>query len=117
MLDSAGLIRLLMKNELAIKNMDKADKIYLENTNLMYLNSPDIGNVRETFFASQLGNITEIYSGKAGDFIVGELTFEIGGAKKGFDQIKDMPNSFIAADDIEVGVGNKIPLWLFGFLY
>lgn len=117
MLDSAGLIRLLMKNELAIKNMDKADKIYIENTNLMYLNSPDIGNLRETFFASQLGNITEIYSGKNGDFIVGEFVFEIGGAKKSFEQIKDMPNSFIAADDIEVGVGNKIPLWLFGFLY
>ncbi|WP_149703478.1 ATP-binding protein [Campylobacter concisus] len=117
MLDSAGLIRLLMKNELAIKNMDKADKIYLENTNLMYINSPEIGNVRETFFANQLGNITEIYSGKAGDFIVGEFVFEVGGAKKSFEQIKNMPNSFIAADDIEVGVGNKIPLWLFGFLY
>ena len=118
MLDSAGLIRLLMKNELAIKNMDKADKIYLENTNLMYLNNPDMGNVRETFFANQLGNITEIYSGKHGDFMVGNnFTFEIGGAKKSFEQIKDMPNSYIAADDIEVGVGNKIPLWLFGFLY
>ena len=118
MLDSTGLIRLLMKNELAIKNMDKADKIYLENTNLMYINSPDIGNVRETFFANQLGNITEIYSGKNGDFMIGnKFTFEIGGAKKSFEQIKDMPNSFIAADDIEVGVGNKIPLWLFGFLY
>ena len=118
MLDSAGLIRLLMKNELAIKNMDKADKIYLENTNLMYINSPDIGNVRETFFANQLGNITEIYSGKNGDFMIGnKFTFEIGGAKKSFEQIKDMPNSFIAADDIEVGVGSKMPLWLFGFLY
>ena len=118
MLDSAGLIRLLMKNELAIKNMDKADKIYLEKTNLMYLNNPDMGNVRETFFANQLGNITEIYSGKNGDFMVGNnFTFEIGGAKKGFEQIKNIPNYFIAADDIEVGVGNKIPLWLFGFLY
>jgi len=73
--------------------------------------------VRETFFANQLGNITEIYSGKNGDFIVGEFVFEIGGAKKSFEQIKDMPNSYIAADDIEVGVRNKIPLWLFGFLY
>ena len=118
MLDSAGLIRLLMKNELAIKNMDKADKIYLENTNLMYLNNPDMGNVRETFFANQLGNTAEIYSSKVGDFMVGNnFTFEIGGAKKNFEQIKDMPNSFIVADDIEVGVGNKIPLWLFGFLY
>ena len=55
---------------------------------------------------------------KQGDFILDDkFTFEIGGAKKSFEQIKDMPNSFIAADDIEVGVGNKIPLWLFGFLY
>ncbi len=60
----------------------------------------------------------KIYSGKGGDFILNDkFTFEIGGAKKSFEQIKDMPNSFIAADDIEVGVGNKIPLWLFGFLY
>nr|WP_314372817.1 hypothetical protein [uncultured Campylobacter sp.] len=107
-----------MKNELAIKNMDKADKIYLENTNLMYINSSDIGNVRETFFANQLGNITEIYSGKAGDFMIGnKFTFEIGEAKKNFEQIKDIPSSYIAADDIEVGFGSKIPLWLFGFLY
>ena len=55
---------------------------------------------------------------KQGDFILDDkFTFEIGGAKKSFEQIKDMPNSFIAADDIEVGVGNNIPLWLFGFLY
>ena len=48
---------------------------------------------------------------------MGEFVFEIGGAKKSFEQIMNMPNSFIAADGIEVGVGNKIPLWLFGFLY
>ena len=55
---------------------------------------------------------------KQGDFIVDDkFIFEVGGKNKGFEQIKDMPNSYIAADDIEVGVGNKIPLWLFGFLY
>ena len=53
-----------------------------------------------------------------GDFLVdGKHLFEIGGAGKGFDQIKDMPDSYVAADDIELGIGNKIPLWLFGFLY
>ena len=67
--------------------------------------------------ATNMDKTDKIYSGKNGDFIVGEFTFEIGGAKKSFEQIKDMPNSFIAADDIEVGVRNKIPLWLFGFLY
>ena len=62
MLENTGLIRLLMRNELSLKNMDKADKIYLENTNLMYLNRPDIGNLREIFFVNQLGNVGEIYS-------------------------------------------------------
>ncbi len=53
-----------------------------------------------------------------GDFIVdGKFTVEVGGKGKSFDQIKDMENSFLALDEIEVGIGNKIPLWLFGFLY
>ncbi|NLK66173.1 MAG: ATP-binding protein [Campylobacteraceae bacterium] len=117
MLENAGLIRLLMRDEMALKNMDKADKIYLENTNLMHLYKPDIGNIRETFFVNQLGNSGEIYFSKSGDFRVGEFVFEIGGAKKGFSQIKDDKNSFVAADNLEIGFGSKIPLWLFGFLY
>ena len=64
--------------------------------------------------ATNMDKTDKIYSGKNRDFIVGEFTFEIGGTKKSFEQIRD---SYIAADDIEVGVGNKIPLWLFGFLY
>ena len=117
MLENAGLIRLLMKNELSLKNMDKADKIYLENTNLMYLNRPDIGNLRETFFVNQLGNVGEIYFSKNGDFRVGEFVFEIGGAKKSFNQIKDDKNSFVASDNLEIGFESKIPLWLFGLMY
>ncbi len=59
-----------------------------------------------------------IYSAKRGDFLVDEkYIFEIGGKNKSFAQIADMPNSFIVADDIEVGFGSKVPLWLFGFLY
>lgn len=117
MLENAGLIRLLMRNELSLKNMDKADKIYLENTNLMYLNRPDIGNLRETFFVNQLGNVGEIYFSKNGDFRVGEFVFEIGGAKKSFNQIKDDKNSFVASDNLEIGFGSKIPLWIFGLMY
>ena len=53
-----------------------------------------------------------------GDFLVDEkYTIEIGGNDKGFKQIKNIPNSFVVADDIEIGYGNKLPLWLFGFLY
>ena len=65
--------------------------------------------------ATNMDKTDKIYSGKNGDFIVGEFTFEIGGAKKSFEQIKDMLNSFVATGDIEAGVKNKIPLWLFGF--
>ncbi len=126
-LDDAGLIKLLMKSSLSFKNLDKPQKIYLENTNLMFTKEPNIGTVRETFFLNQLSNYYDIqdsfdtknvYASTLGDFLVEETyTFEIGGKNKGFEQIKDIPNSFVAADDMEVGFGNKIPLWLFGFLY
>ena len=126
-LDDAGLITLLMKSSLAMKNIEKPEKIYLANTNLMYITTPDIGNVRETFFVNQLGNYYEqkntldnkgIFASKNGDFKIDDkYTVEIGGKNKSFNQIKDIENSFVVADDIEVGFGSKIPLWLFGFLY
>ncbi|MCZ6117201.1 hypothetical protein [Campylobacter ureolyticus] len=117
MLENAGLIRLLMRDELSLKNMDKADKIYLENTNLMCLNRPEIGNLRETFFVNQLENVGKIYFSKSGDFRVGEFVFEIDGAKKSFNQIKDNKNSFVVADNLEIGFGSKIPLWPFELMY
>ena len=126
-LDDAGLIKLLMKSSLNMKMFDKPEKIYLANTNLMQLKKADIGNVRETFFMNQVDNYYHsigsiydigIYAAQKGDFYTEEkYTFEIGGKDKGFKQIKDIENSYVVADDIEVGYGNKIPLWLFGFLY
>jgi predicted AAA+ superfamily ATPase len=126
-LDDAGLITLLMKSSLAMKNIDKPEKIYLANTNLMYITTPDIGNVRETFFVNQLQNYylqkrtldhKGIYISAKGDFYLEEkYVCEVGGKGKSFKQIKDLDNSFIASDDIELGFGNKIPLWMFGFLY
>ena len=109
----------------------KPVKIYLANTNLNYAYCSNIetGTIRESFFTNQLGNYfslhrnkgfldDQILASKEGDFLVdGKYVFEIGGKSKGFDQIKDLPNSYVAADDIESGFGNKIPLWLFGFLY
>ena len=126
-LDDAGLIKLLMQNTLSMKAFDKPEKIFLANPNLMYTKEPNIGNLRETFFVNQLDNYYKnklslndegIYASKRGDFYVQEnYIFEIGGKSKGFEQIKDLPNSYVASDDLEVGFGNKIPLWIFGFLY
>ena len=98
----------------------KPDKIYLNNTNLnfSYCNSNEIGTIRETFFANQLSILHDISIPKQGDFIVNDrYTFEIGGKSKTFKQIKDVKDSFVVQDDISTGYGNKIPLWLFGFLY
>jgi len=98
----------------------KPDKVYLNNTNLhyAYCKSREKGTVREVFFASMLVDRHEMSIPKQGDFFIDETyTFEVGGKNKSFKQIKDLPNSFVIADDIEIGSGNKIPLWLFGFLY
>jgi len=126
-LDDAGLIKLLMQNSLSMKAFDKPEKIFLANPNLMYTKEPNLGNLRETFFVNQLDNYYKnkqslndegIYASKHGDFYCEEkYTFEIGGKSKTFKQIKDIPNSYIASDDLEVGIGNKIALWMFGFLY
>jgi len=126
-LDDAGLIKLLMKSSLSMKNIDKPEKIYLANTNLMYTTTPKIGSVRETFFMNQCSNYYTIknsldnkgiFSASKGDFYLEDkYIFEIGGKNKSFNQIKDIKNSYVVADDIEIGFDNKIPLWLFGFLY
>jgi hydrogenase maturation factor HypE len=110
-----------------MKNIDKPEKIYLANTNLMYTTTPKIGSVRETFFMNQCSNYYTIknsldnrgiFSASKGDFYVEDkYLFEVGGKNKSFSQIKDIENSFVVADDMEVGFGAKIPLWLFGFLY
>ena len=79
---------------------------------------PNPGTMRETFFLNQLRHEHGVTYPAKGDFLVdGKYLFEVGGAGKGFDQIKDLPKSYVAYDDVEIGSGNKIPLWLFGFLY
>lgn len=98
----------------------KPSKLYLDNPNLSYTfcSQVDKGTLREQFFVDALQVTNRINYSKIGDFIVDEkFIFEIGGKNKSFGQIKDLENSFVAIDDIEIGSGNKIPLWLFGFLY
>jgi predicted AAA+ superfamily ATPase len=98
----------------------KPDKIYLNNTNLhyAYCSQSNIGTLREVYVASMLQSRHQLEVAKKGDFLVDDTyLFEVGGKKKSFKQIKDMKNSFVVSDDVEIGSGNKIPLWLFGFLY
>lgn len=119
LLDRAGLIRQIFISKNSPNSLAKPQKILLNNSSLMYaLESPQIGAVRESTFASLLAVNHKVGFAKAGDFIVdSRYLFEIGGRGKGFEQIRNIPDSFVVADDIDFGLGNKIPLWLFGFLY
>lgn len=119
LLDRAGIIRQIFSGVNSPKSLAKPQKILLDNSSLMCaLSSPLIGAQRECTFASLLSVSHRVAFAKEGDFIVdGRYLFEIGGKGKGFAQIRDIPDSFVASDDIEFGMDNKIPLWLFGFLY
>ena len=119
-LKDARLLNTLSSVGKGVSTLQKPDKIYLENTNLAYAlrNKPDIGNIRETFVFNQLYNAGfEVSSPEAGDFVFDDYTLEIGGKNKTATQVKHLDNYLIVADDIEIGIGNKAPIWLFGFLY
>lgn len=120
-LNEAHLTKNLYRNVHGISKLQKPDKMYLENTNLLYAlvgASSNTGNLRETFFLNQLGQQHTIAYTQTGDFLVNDTyTFEVGGHNKTTKQIEGIPRAYIAADDIEIGTKQKIPLWLFGFLY
>ena len=119
-LDHAGLLKTLSREGKGVATLQKPDKVYLENTNLAYAlkEIPDIGSVRETFVMNQLTNAgIDVKLPDSGDFLANGFHIEVGGKNKTGKQIQDVENAVIAADDIEAGYGNKIPLWLFGFLY
>ncbi len=119
-LERAALLIMLYSGKDNIRQLVKPEKVYLDNTNLMYAlsSSSDIGNIRETFFANQLKQGHEITFSGQGDFRIDDTyTFEVGGKTKTFEQIKELPDSYLAIDNVEYGTGNRIPLWLFGFLY
>lgn len=120
-LQKAGLIRLYLSSQKGMSLMNKPDKVYLDNTNLLLAlaaTNANEGNIRETFFANQMSVSYLLNTSVQGDFLVNDkYIFEIGGKNKSFNQIKDLENAFLAIADIETGHGNRIPLWLFGFLY
>lgn len=120
-LERAGLLALVPSGKVSLKNLSRPEKIFCDNPNLMHalVSRPDPGTIRETFFVNQLRAAGHaVVCAEKGDFSVdGRHLFEVGGRKKGFTQIKDLPGSHVAADNLETGYGNKIPLWMFGFLY
>lgn len=119
-LDKAEILELLTVELKIYKKLVKPEKIYLGNTNLMYALSPkiEIGTLRETFFIDQCASVGTVQMPPKGDFLVnGKYLFEVGGEGKTFDQIADIPNSYLAVDGIETGYGARIPLWMFGLLY
>lgn len=119
-LDKAAILNLLTDKAKDYKHLTGPKKIYLDNTNLMSAlgSKIDKGTQRETFFANQVGAVADLRIPKQGDFMAdGKYLFQVGGAQKTFSQIADIPDSYLAIDNIEVGNGGKIPLWMFGCLY
>lgn len=120
-IEEAGLITQLRDQTGGVRSLGKVDKVYLENTNLIYTlarkENAEIGNVRETFFMNQLRVVDDPIVSPVSDFLVNGITFEIGGRNKKQKQIKDVENAYIVKDDIEYGSLNIIPLWQFGLLY
>lgn len=120
-LQEANITRNLYKDAKGITQMQKPDKIYLENSNLQYTFAPihaNMGNARETFFINQVNYKHTVEYAPESDFLVDHtFTFEVGGKSKTDKQIKNTANSFIVSDDLEYGTANRIPLWMFGFLY
>lgn len=120
-LAKAKIINLLYSSEMNIKKLQKPDKIYVENPNIldaMTLDTVNEGTKRECFIVNQLRQSHRVEYTKRGDFLVdGRYTIEVGGRSKDGKQITGIDDAFIAADDMEYAYGNKIPLWAFGFLY
>jgi predicted AAA+ superfamily ATPase len=128
-LEDAKIINSVRSKDKGYNIMSKPEKLFIQNTNISFAltSKIDTGSAREAFFVNQIKNYYDsykklldntIFASKQGDFLVDEkYTFEVGGKNKSFIQIKDIENSFVVSDDIEIGFKNKIPLYLFGFLY
>jgi uncharacterized protein len=119
-IEEAGLIAQLRDATGGIRGLGKVDKIYLDNTNLIYnlaQETSNIGNIRETFFLNQTRIHSDVIASPVSDFLIEDMTFEVGGKAKGQKQIQEVDKGFIVKDDIEFGYANVIPLWQFGMSY
>lgn len=100
--------------------MQKPEKVFLHHPNLFFALSSqraDMGSIRESFFVNQVSAVKPVGYAEEGDFTVGKYTFEVGGKRKKKRQIEGVQDAYLVADDIEIGHGNKVPLWMFGFFY
>ena len=119
-MEEAGLIAQLRDDTGGIRGLGKVDKVYLDNTNLVYVlgeQEANIGNIRETFFFNQLRINQDVITSSISDFQIGKRTFEVGGKNKKQKQLQGENNGFVVKDDIETGYLNVIPLWTFGLNY
>jgi predicted AAA+ superfamily ATPase len=120
-LEDGGIISMLAPAGKKMSVLEKPEKIYLDNSNQIHALRPldsNIGTIRETFFVSMLKPHHEVSIPSHGDFLVDDsITFEVGGKNKGFSPIKDIERSYRILDDIQEGINNTLPLWMFGFLY
>jgi predicted AAA+ superfamily ATPase len=120
-LEDSKIINLLHNKSSSDAHLAKPEKVYLHHPNIAYAinkKGAETGTIRESFFYNQVNNMYDVKSSPVSDFLVeGKYTFEVGGRNKNSKQIKNTEHSFVAADNIEYGMDEKIPLWLFGFLY
>jgi predicted AAA+ superfamily ATPase len=117
----AELLHLLYADNKSVTKMQKPDKIYVHNPNMLFAlgTEQNVGTLRECFVVNQLSVGHTVEYGKThGDFLIdGSITIEVGGKDKTFDQIADIPDSYILADSMEFPVGKKLPIWIVGLLY
>lgn len=119
-MEEAGMIAQLRNKTEGVRALGKVDKVYLDNTNLIYNLSEEnqnIGNIRETFFLNQLKVNHQVFNSTLGDFKIDTMDFEVGGKNKGLKQIKNAKHGFLVKDNIETSYLNTIPLWHFGLMY
>lgn len=119
-MERVGMLMSLHDTTQGIRSIGKSHKLYVDNTNLMYVLSPeniDKGNLRETFFLNQMRVKYPVIASQKADFEIGKYVFEVGGKNKNQKQLDNNPNGYIVKDDIEFGYRNVIPLWAFGLTY
>lgn len=119
-LEQAGMIGQLRDDTGGIRGLGKVEKVYIDNPNLMNVlagDEPNKGNMRETFFFNQMRVSNDVISSRISDFRIGDITFEVGGAKKGKKQLTGAETGIVVRDDIEYGYHEFVPLWQFGLNY
>jgi len=119
-IEEAGLIAQLRNATGGIRSLGKVDKVFLDNTNLIYNLAEElsnIGNVRETFFFNQARVVSDVIASNISDFTIDDKTFEVGGRTKGQIQLQGVEKGYLVKDDIEWGSMNVVPLWQFGMMY